>query len=274
MMTEIVTDTSDESIMKAVHDNWYEWLRIYGKSSKIMFVEEENYSIFCGLEEGQPQFSYCIRIHTSEENREETLDQIFSFFEENGNEPMFSLTPIVKPSNIGSSIEARGLAGMPGNAAMAIDLNKFKYEGSFPEGLEIKRVYNDTDTRKFWKIYYDGYPDNRMIADLLCEGTLYVGYDEDCLVKSYLGYYYGKPVATSQLILTGGVAGLFSIVVLPEARGKGIGTTMTIDVMQKAKDLGYKISLLWATKKGITIYKKLGFEEVFKPIMYMKTGEH
>ena len=273
-MKKIVSDTSSESIMKTVHENWWDWLSLYGESSYMDIKDKDDYTISSMLDNGKPTISYCIRFQTSHEKCAQTIDEVLSFFKENEVAPLFFLTPYASPSNLGSQLEEWGLMRSEGNAAMATDLNKFSYDRSFPDKLEIKRIYNDIDTMKFWEIYQEGYPDNRMFAPYMRGGALHMGYDEDCVLKSYLGYYDGVPVATSQLVLTGGVAGLYSIVVLSEARGKGLGTAMTVDLMLKAKDLGYNISVLWATKMGKNIYRKLGFEEVFNPIMYTKTGEH
>jgi ribosomal protein S18 acetylase RimI-like enzyme len=41
--------------------------------------------------------------------------------------------------------------------------------------------------------------------------------------RTYLALLDGKPVGTSQLFLSEGVAGIYNVTVLPEARHQGIG---------------------------------------------------
>jgi hypothetical protein len=46
----------------------------------------------------------------------------------------------------------------------------------------------------------------------------------DTQFRTYLALLNGKPVGTSQLFLSGGVAGIYNVTCIPEARGQGIGS--------------------------------------------------
>lgn len=50
----------------------------------------------------------------------------------------------------------------------------------------------------------------------------------DARFQTYLAILNGKPVGTSQLFLSEGVAGIYNVTCIPEARGQGIGSAITL----------------------------------------------
>jgi GNAT superfamily N-acetyltransferase len=78
----------------------------------------------------------------------------------------------------------------------------------------------------------------------------------------YLGFLAGRRVATSALVPAGGLAGVYAVSTLPEARGRGIGAAMTAFPLLEARARGYRVGALQATAMGLSVYRRLGFREV------------
>jgi GNAT superfamily N-acetyltransferase len=83
--------------------------------------------------------------------------------------------------------------------------------------------------------------------------------DEPSLL--FLGSTDGQPVAASRLYCAGGVAGIWHVATLPEARGRGYGTAMTLVTAHAGLSLGYRMGVLLASPAGYGIYHRLGFQE-------------
>jgi len=91
----------------------------------------------------------------------------------------------------------------------------------------------------------------------------------DTRFRTYLALLNGRPVATSQLFLSEGVAGIYNVTCLPEARGKGIGSAVTLAPLLEARERGYRIGILQASTLGYSVYRRLGFQDFGKLSVYL-----
>ena len=87
--------------------------------------------------------------------------------------------------------------------------------------------------------------------------------------RTYLALLDGKPVGTSQLFLSEGVAGIYNVTCKPEARGQGIGSAITLAPLLEARQMGYRIGILQASKEGYDVYRRLGFQDYGKLSVYL-----
>jgi GNAT superfamily N-acetyltransferase len=91
----------------------------------------------------------------------------------------------------------------------------------------------------------------------------------DARFQTYLALLDGKPVGTSQLFLSEGVAGIYNVTCIPEARGQGVGSATTLAPLLEARQMGYQIGVLQASQKGYNVYRRLGFQDFGKLSIYL-----
>ena len=66
-------------------------------------------------------------------------------------------------------------------------------------------------------------------------------------------------MATAELTIAGGVAGLYNITTLPACRGRGIGSAMTWQPLLDARAAGLGAAVLQAADAGVNVYRRIGF---------------
>ena len=80
--------------------------------------------------------------------------------------------------------------------------------------------------------------------------------------QMYVGRLDGRPVASNMLFIGAGVAGVFGVATLPEARGRGIGAAITLAAYADARDQGFHHGVLFGTELGAPVYRRIGFRDV------------
>ncbi len=80
-------------------------------------------------------------------------------------------------------------------------------------------------------------------------------------MKFFVGYINDKPVATAGVFFFD-VAGIYNVSTVNDMQRKGYGTAMVYTALKFALESGCKDIVLQASKDGLGIYKRFGFEEV------------
>jgi GNAT superfamily N-acetyltransferase len=80
--------------------------------------------------------------------------------------------------------------------------------------------------------------------------------------RYYLAYLNGRPVAASMSFLGAGVAGIYCVATVEEARGQGIGAAVTLAPLLEARGLGYHAGRLRSSDMGYNVYRRIGFQKV------------
>jgi ribosomal protein S18 acetylase RimI-like enzyme len=84
----------------------------------------------------------------------------------------------------------------------------------------------------------------------------------DSPLRGYIGYVDGRAVATSALIVSDGVAGVYNVATLPEYRKRGLGEAMTWHAVREGVAIGCVIGSLQASAMGQPVYARMGFRNI------------
>ena len=150
---------------------------------------------------------------------------------------------------------------------MAIDLSGLSGDNPEPDGLEIVLVNDDKSLHQWIHVASVGFGVPSEMEEVWFEFFNYAA----CHIpfQTYLGLLDGKPVATSQLCNSAGVAGIYNVTCLPEARKRGIGSALVLRSLLDARKVGMKIGVLQSSSMGYNAYQRLGFQNFGQLSVYL-----
>ncbi len=178
--------------------------------------------------------------------------------------------PSTQPADLALHLRKHGFCESEVAPGMAVDLAHLTEVHPTLPGLTVE-IARDAASRAEWGLTSSlGFGSNGEFAEHVGSvwSDLLSCVRMDTIVP-YLGRLNGKPVATSMLMYGAGVAGIYAVATLPEARRKGIGAVMTAMPLQAARDAGYTVGILQASEMGVGVYRSLGFREYCKIYEYV-----
>lgn len=98
-------------------------------------------------------------------------------------------------------------------------------------------------------------------------------YDSEAAWRSdfvgYLGYLNGEPVTSAVVVITGDVAGLYSVATLPAHQHRGLGEATVRYAIEKTRtERGIENFVLQSSREGLGLYVRIGFCEVCRFTIY------
>jgi GNAT superfamily N-acetyltransferase len=259
-LTLIVNDFSPKSLANATKSNLYAFFRQFKNSNRV--ESSEQHSAFRWRTAiPHPWYNGILSSKAPTRNESQNIQTTLAYFQECKVDGFtWWLEPGLKPAAWMETLKSFGFGYTDETPGMAIDLS------SLPRNLQhssqlLYRVVHDQETLSEWThTFILGYqlpteieiPFNELLGSLGFELPF----------RHYIGYLYGKPVATSTLFLGAGVAGVYNVATIPEARGQGIGAALTLYPCQQALNLGYRAGVLQSSEMGYRVYERLGFHTV------------
>lgn len=164
---------------------------------------------------------------------------------------------------VNERLKSLGFESIGQMPAMVVDLEALR-PTALPAGHTFEEIGLDR-MDKWSEALAEGYELPIGVAKLFT-----ISKDFSGTIRAYAVLREGRMEATSLLFLNEGVAGIYCVSTLPEARGKGLGAHVTAEPLRLAAAEGYRVGLLQASEMGHPIYLKLGFKEVSNLPMYLR----
>lgn len=258
-------------MVRAIETCIWEGWRDLSRSSRFEVIDEPTMLRFASRI-NFPPFNGVMRTRLVANNVDAAIDSVIDYFGSLGVPFTWTVEPSNTPADLDERLVARGFVlegdGEPG---MASDLETLPESVNAPQGLRIEKVSGDELLGDYTGVLTAGFglplEASRQFAEIFAEATA----PPDSQMWAYLGRLDGKAVATSGLMLAGGIAGIVNVATLPEARGKGIGAAVTHAGLAEAHKLGYRIAILQSSAMGYNVYKRLGFVEYCRLRQYVWT---
>ena len=166
-------------------------------------------------------------------------------------------------------LQPAGFEISQGPPGMSVNLAELPDSAATPDSFRIELVKDLSMLKTWMTVFVPGFglPDHFIDAYYRVMSS----FGTEMPVRSYLGYLKDEPVATSTLVLTEGIAGIYNVATLEKARGQGLGAAITLQPLLEARERGYSIGALQSSEMGFRVYQRLGFQKVSDIVHFYRT---
>jgi ribosomal protein S18 acetylase RimI-like enzyme len=162
--------------------------------------------------------------------------------------------------DLGDAAEAAGLQQVFEMPEMV--LGGRVQERPLPAGIELRKVKSQADADAYWQVAASAYASLGFPAEIFAHYEIHEGLTADN-VAAFLALLDGRPAGIAMTIVSHGIAGIYWVGSIEEARGRGLGWTVTAAAVNAGFDMGAETASLQASPMGESLYRKMGFEKIF-----------
>ncbi len=255
-MPRFIISGTSEDFIKANEENFLSYTRAYASINQNFFIENKKVMLSLSKVDGVSMINNCVsKSRMGEAGIRETLRR----FKAAGRPVMWTIFPSTTPDNIDNILKKYGMVHLERNVLMHFDMTGLEENLNFPEDLVIKQVDNIKTLKEWARLNAIGFGLTDGIKKITVKDHADLLINKSIPGRHFVAYLDNKPVGTSSVFMANGVAGIYNITTLPEARGRGIGESITKYTMLFGKKSGYVFATLQATIKGRPVYEKIGF---------------
>jgi GNAT superfamily N-acetyltransferase len=261
-MSEIIQELGTPAMKAALETNFSEEMACFGRGlpGGEVYQDQELFWFFTGLPSLNGVLMTCFA-QDDDGSIVARIAETTNYFISRQVSFGWSVGPSTRPANLGSYLESQGFKSEGQTTGMAADLLTIHQDVAASTELVIREINDSSGLMALQTIDMKGFGSSLEAAQLYYDTYLHVGFGADTPWHHYLGLWHDEPVAKASLLLHAGVAGVYGVATIPEARRQGIGTAMTLHALHMARTLGYSIAVLSPTDMSLQIYRHLGFQE-------------
>jgi GNAT superfamily N-acetyltransferase len=258
-MEQIPPGRSDAAEIQAVYDNLYGYYDFLGQSSQAFYHRgADRTRLTTRLQISF--FNVLYRMELPPETEAETIQDVIDLFAAGGvQEYTWWIGPGDPAPAAAARLRSAGFVRgeLPG---MYLDIDSLPDSPPLPDGITLQPVRTKAQLMEWAQVCMKGFggsgEGSQDLYDLLVEQGF------NASARYYTALWQGAPAACSMLLVTGSVAGIYSVTTLAEARNQGLGGAATRAALNDARSLGCTAATLQASRMGFPLYQKLGFRKV------------
>jgi ribosomal protein S18 acetylase RimI-like enzyme len=259
MPDKIVQDADDSLIIEAIEENFCTFgTTQLGRWPRIE-VYDEPYLLWFISDVPAPSFNINLRARLSPDNVDHIIARQQAVYAERNLPLLWWVNPSSTPPEIGRHLISAGFVNHGELTGMAMNLNQLVDQASSVD-LIIEPAEGTAAQQNFALTLCQAFDTPQALVEPMIEQALAMDYSPGGPLVNYMGFLDGQLVATSSIYIDAGVAGLYNISTLPEFRGRGFGTAVSLTALSEAKKRGCRFAVLQSSAMAVSVYRRLGFK--------------
>jgi ribosomal protein S18 acetylase RimI-like enzyme len=257
-----------ETLTAAVENNHFAYLASFRKWPKVQVFDEPEL-LYLRSKIPFPVFNAHVRLRATHEEARKRIAAAARYAKEAGVPVAWYTGPQTKPTATGELLEKAGFTIRdiaPGMAIAMAELRPLK-----PHGFEIRQVETDADFAGWRAVFEAGFRVAPEVAAAFVEAYRVIGFAGASPTHHFTASIGGKVAGCATVFMGAGAAGIYNIATLPEHRGRGIGSALTLRALHYGHAKGFRVGVLQASSEGLPMYRSLGFAEACTIGIYVKS---
>lgn len=258
-MNDILRDPSPDKLISAIEGNLSAWIPIFGQLGQ-SYIDHPPCSKRSITDLPISLFNSVMDAKFAPDQIDSAIEIVLLDARAHHVPVLWWIGPSTQPADLGKHLEKHGFLFDENSPGMAADLEKLNEDLPKPEGLSIRLAQDDTAWRQWTRTMDMGFGStspNEPGVNAWCSMIRQAGPE---VMQAYVGWLDDKPIASSLLFMAAGVAGIYCVATVPEARRKGIGAMLSLYPLLQARAKGYKFGILQSSEMGLSVYRSLGFQ--------------
>ncbi|HEY4383638.1 MAG TPA: GNAT family N-acetyltransferase [Ktedonobacteraceae bacterium] len=260
-MSKLVRDLTSPALIEALEENFTEEMACFGRGLPGAILHEDNELLW--FYTGRRHLNGVLRSRFRSEEKvyiDRRIRETMAYFQGRHVSLGWTVGPTTRPVDLATHLEAHGMKQVAETPGLALALNSADLEQPDIPDFEIKEVLDEQALLPLCDIEMRGFGSSEETARNYYDTYCNIGFGPATSWRHYIGWLYNTPVAITSLLLYAGIAGIYGVATVPEARRLGIGTAMTKWALRQAKELGFHIVVLSPSDMSLRIYERLGFQ--------------
>lgn len=205
-----------------------------------------------------PVLNLVVHTDIEEKDADQKIKTVVDFYQKNAVAWTWVINPISKPDNLARYLEQNNFAYLEEYPSLYYDLSKRIPEKIFNK-YDIREAKPEDQLREWIKPISEGFPSSDK-GEGFREVNAGLPHGPGTSLRQIMIFDRNQVVTAGTLFLNKEAAMIYNIATRTSARRKGLGTILTVYMMQEAKRLGYQHCFLDSTTSGFNLYHNLGFK--------------
>ncbi len=246
-------------VRRIIDKSWSLWRRKYAAAPG---VEErpgpDAHTVITGLD--LSNVNAVLEAALAPEGLEKRIREITAPFRRRSVGLTWWVGPCSQPENLDRALLEAGFEEGRVLIGMAADLAQTDLREDGP-GAELVRISDPEALKEYCRATAQAYEVSPPGLELALAAFNRLDYGPGARLAHFAARLSGRLAATASIAVEKDWALLAGVGTVPQARGRGLGTAVTVRALQEARSKGCGLAVLQASTAGEPIYRKLGFRE-------------